>query len=124
MRDIETEFLITCKTLYLKGIDPFDFDKQKDNDYQRVITLGRDIIKNDGLQNFLSFFMEGQYNVHRWTAFIGLEYVSHNPEINGRASIVDKCLKVASEEVLMELSEVVDKNREEWLKKMGERLSK
>ena len=115
-------FLWASKELYLKKIHPFDFTLSSTEEYQRIISLGRQLIQEIGLQDFLGFLLEGQYRVHVWTAFIGLEY--GNPDkseilrISGKETIVTLCIESIQDITERMLDNPIRKNQEAWTAKM------
>jgi len=89
-------FLFSCRSLYLNGIEPFDFDQAQTPAYQQHIALGQQSLHLYGIQEFLGFLMEPQYCVAPWAAFVGLEFgrfpANEVLKISGRATIIDACL--------------------------------
>jgi len=90
------DFLWACKELYQKQIHPFDFSKSQSEEYQRLISHGKNIIAEHGIQDFLGLLMEGQYGVHVWAAFIALQYGNPGKDeilkISGKETIVNHCI--------------------------------
>jgi len=118
-------FLFSCRSLYLNGIEPFDFDQEQTPAYQQHITLGQQSLYLYGIQEFLGFLMEPQYCVAPWAAFIGLEFgrFSANKvlKISGRATIVGACLNTVKS---YHSHTIADKRRVaaiNWVMKMQER---
>lgn len=118
-------FLLACKELYLNAIHPFDIDNSHSESYKRLVQLGKDQIKKNGLQEFLGFLMENQYRVNLWAAKVGLEH--GNPaqdeilSISGKHTIVDCCIEVVGRHVGFQTTPEQEKNRKEWMKKIKTR---
>jgi len=120
-------FLRASKELYLKKIHPFDFNLSSTEEYQRIIFLGNQLMQEIGLQDFLGYLLEGQYRVHVWAAYIGLEY--GNPDrneilkISGKKTIINSCIQLVQEITQRAPDDPIRRNQEEWLAKMKAKYS-
>lgn len=123
-----SSFLLTCKDLYLKGVHPFDLEKVDTAPYRRIIQLGKNEIKKQGLQGFLGLLMENQYRVNFWAAKLGLEFGSPSQDeiltISGKDTVIDHCLEAVSRHVSFHTTEEQEQNGKNWIKKMKTRYNK
>lgn len=123
LRKISDTFLWTAKALYLQGIHPFDFDKERDEAYEKIVAAGVQFIIHEGVEHFAGFVMEIQYRVHVWTAFIILEY--GNPPSHQvlqisthKDTIVEHCLKIVKSNETPARSDKIHRNKKDWITKM------
>jgi hypothetical protein len=116
-----TEFLFGCKNLYLASIHPFDFDKRNLNEYKQIVELGKELLVQSGIQNFLEYLMESQYRVSVWASMIAIEYGKPKQDdilnLNGTKTIINSCLECIMQEEINSLSAKVIENKKEWKKK-------
>ena len=116
-----TDFLFGCKNLYLASIHPFDFDKRNLNEYKQIINLGKELLAQRGIQNFLGYLMEPQYRVSVWASMIAIEH--GNPKIDeilnlsGNKTIIDSCLECIMQNEISSLSDEIIENKKKWIKK-------
>ena len=116
-----TDFLIGCKNLYLASIHPFDFDKRNLNEYKQIVKLGKELLAQRGIQNFLGYLMESQYRVSVWASMIAIEY--GNPKhdeiwnLSGTKTIIDSCLECIMQNEINSLSAEIIENKKKWINK-------
>ena len=117
----ETDFLFGCKNLYLASIHPFDFDKRNLDEYQQIIKLGKEILDQRGIQDFLGYLMESQYRVSIWASMIVIEYGNPKADeilnISGTKTIIDSCLECIMQDEINPLSTDVNENKKMWKQK-------
>ncbi|WP_189702688.1 hypothetical protein, partial [Subsaximicrobium wynnwilliamsii] len=116
-----TDFLFGCKNLYFASIHPFDFDKINLKEYQQNIKLGKELLAQRGIQNFLGYLMESQYRVAVWASMIALEYGNPKKDellnISGTKTIINSCLEcIMGDEINSLSAEIVD-NKKMWAEK-------
>ena len=116
-----TDFLFGCKNLYLTSIHPFDFDKSNLIEYKQILELGKEILAEIGIQNFLGYLMESQYRVSVWVSMIALEYGKPNKDeilnLSGTKTIVDSCLECIMQDEIDPLSAEIVENKKNWVQK-------
>ncbi|WAC02923.1 hypothetical protein N7U66_04760 [Lacinutrix neustonica] len=122
MNNKTTDFLFGCKNLYFLGIHPFDFSKSDSKEYKERVELGKEIIKENGIQSFAEFIMEYQYRVAVWSSFITLEFGKPDRheilKINGTETIYSACLEKIEQREINELPIDIIKNKNNWIKKI------
>ena len=122
LRKLSDTFLWTAKALYGEGVHPFDFDKEREEAYERIVGAGVQLIMYKGIEYFAGFVMEYPYRVNVWTAFIVLEYGNPSPnqvlQITKKDTIVEHCLKIVKSNETPPLSERINRNKKEWINKM------
>ena len=116
-----TDFLFSCKNLYLESIHPFDFDKRNLNQYKQIVELGKELLAQRGIQNFLGYLMESQYRVSVWASMIAIEYgePKQNEILNlsGTETIINSCLECIMQNEINSLSAEIIENKKNWKKK-------
>ena len=116
-----TDFLFGCKNLYWASIHPFDFDKRNLNEYIQIVELGKELLAQRGIQNFLGYLMEYQYRVSVWASMIALEYGKPNQDeiltLNGTETIINSCLECIMKDEIEPLSAEIIANKKNWAKK-------
>jgi len=117
-----TEFLFRCKNLYHLSIHPFDFDKSGLDEYKKLIELGKEIIKTNGIQNFSGFLTEYQYRVAIWSSMITLEFGKPDPneilKISGSKTIFSVCMEKIEQNEINELPTEIIENKNNWINKI------
>ena len=117
-----TDFLFGCKNLYHLSIHPFDFKKSELSEYKQLIKLGKEIIKENGLQSFAGFVSEYQYRVGIWSSMITLDFVELDPneilEITGTETILSACLEKIEQNEINELSTEIIENKKNWISRI------
>lgn len=117
-----TDFVFGCKNLYLLGIHPFDFSKSDSDEYKGIIELGKEIIRDIGLQSFAEFIIEHQYRVGIWSSFITLEFGKPDQneilQISGTKAVLTACLEKIEQNEINELSSDIIENKNNWIKKI------
>ncbi|TRZ42200.1 hypothetical protein [Robertkochia solimangrovi] len=117
-----TDFLFGCKNLYSLGIHPFDFSKSDSDEYKAIIELGKEIIRDIGLQSFPEFIIEYQYHVGIWSSFITLEFgkLDQNEilQISGTKSKLSACLEKIEQNEINELPSDIVENKNNWITKI------
>ncbi|TXK74163.1 hypothetical protein [Mesonia sp. K4-1] len=116
-----TDFLFGCKNLYLASIHPFDFDKRNLNEYKQIVELGKELLAQRGIQNFLGYLMESQYRVSVWASMIAIEYGNPKQDeilsLSGTKTIIDCCLECIMQNEINSLSAEIIENKKNWLNK-------
>ncbi|MGC1631652.1 MAG: hypothetical protein WA749_06000 [Gelidibacter sp.] len=116
-----TDFLFGCKNLYLASIHPFDFDKKNLNEYKQIIELGKELLAQRGIQNFLGYLMEYQYRVSVWASMIALEYGKPKQneilDLSGTETIIDSCLECIMQDEINPLPAEIIENKKKWKEK-------
>ena len=116
-----TDFLFSCKNLYLASIHPFDFDKSSLIEYKQTLEFGKEILAQIGIQSFLGYLMESQYRVSVWASMIALEYgqPKENEILNfsGERTIIDSCLECIMQDEIEPLDEEIIANKKNWVQK-------
>lgn len=116
-----TDFLFGCKNLYLASIHPFDFDKRNLNEYKQIIELGKELLTQRGIQNFLGYLMESQYRVSVWASMIAIEYGKPEQDeilnLSGTKTIINSCLECIMQDEINSLSTEIIENKKKWKKK-------
>jgi hypothetical protein len=122
MSNLGDNFLWTCKSTYLKGLHPFDFDNRDKQEYKSIIETGKSLIKERGLQNFLGFLMEGQYYIQLWAALIALEYGDIPKEeklsYNTSQTILECCIEEVEKYIIHSKNAEFKKNAALWLQRV------
>jgi hypothetical protein len=117
----ETDFLFRCKNLYLASIHPFDFDKRNLNEYKQIVELGKELLAQRGIQNFLGYLMESQYRVSVWASMIAIEYGKPKQDeilkLNGTKTIINSCLECIMQDEINSLSAEIIENKKKWKNK-------
>ena len=117
-----TDFLFGCKNLHSLGIHPFDFSKSDSQEYKAIIELGKDIIRDIGLQSFAGFIIEYQYSVGIWSSFITLEFGKPDQneilQISGTKTILSVCLEKIEQNEINELPSDIVENKNNWITKI------
>ena len=117
-----TDFLFGCKNLYFLGIHPFDFSKSDSKEYKGIVELGKEIIKEIGIQSFAEFIMEYQYRVGVWSSFITLEFGKPDQneilKISGTETIFSACLEKIKQNEINELPSDIVENKNNWITKI------
>ena len=116
-----TDFLFGCKNLYLTSIHPFDFDKRNVNEYKQIVELGKELLAQRGIQNFLRYLMESQYRVSVWASMIAIEYGNPKQDeilnLSGTKTIIDSCLECIMQNEIYSLSTEIIENKKKWINK-------
>lgn len=116
-----TDFLFSCKNLYLASIHPFDFDKSNLIEYQQTLELAKEILVQSGIQIFLGYMMESQYRVSVWASMIALEYGKPKEDeilnLSGTKTIVDSCLECIMQDEIDPISAEIIENKKKWVRK-------
>lgn len=116
-----TDFLFSCKNLYLASIHPFDFDKSNHIEYKKTLEFGKAILAQIGIQSFLGYLMESQYRVSVWASMIALEYGKSKEDeilnLSGTETIVDSCLECIMQDEIDPLSAEIVENKKNWVQK-------
>ena len=116
-----TDFLFGCKNLYLASIHPFDFDKRNLNEYKQIVELGKELLAQRGIQNFLGYLMEYQYRVSVWASMIALEYGKPKQDeiltLNGKETIINSCLECIMKNEIEPLPAKIIENKKNWEQK-------
>ena len=103
-------------------IHPFDFRKSDSDEYKGIVELGKEIIKEVGLQNFAGFIMEYQYRVGIWSSFITLEFGKPDRneilEVSGTETIFTACLEKIEQNEINELPTEIIENKKSWIEKI------
>ncbi len=122
MNSKSTKFLFGCKNLYLLSIHPFDLKKSELPEYKQLIELGKEIIKEIGLQNFAGFVVEYQYRVGIWSSMITLEFGKPDQnevlKISGTKTIFSVCLEKIEQNEINELPTEIIENKKSWIEKI------
>ncbi|MFL5765991.1 MAG: hypothetical protein ACJ77K_18750 [Bacteroidia bacterium] len=122
MSNLGDNFLWTCKSTYLKGLSPFDFDNRDKQECKYIIETGKSLIKERGLQSFLGFLMEGQYYIQLWAALIALEYGDIPKEeklsYNTSKTILECCIEEVEKYITHSKNAEFKKNAELWLQRI------
>ncbi|GEQ87416.1 hypothetical protein ULMS_29240 [Patiriisocius marinistellae] len=116
-----TDFLFGCRNLYLASIHPFDFDKRNLNEYKQIVELGKELLAQKGIQNFLGYLMESQYRVSVWASMIAIEYGKPKQDeilnLSGTKTIINSCLECIIQDEIEPLSAEMIANKENWVHK-------
>jgi hypothetical protein len=116
-----TDFLFGCKNLYLASIHPFDFDKRNLNEYKQIVGLGKELLAQRGIQNFLGYLIESQYRVSVWASMIAIEYGKPKQDeilnLSGTKTIINSCLECIMQDEISSLSADIIKNKNNWKEK-------
>ncbi|NVN18096.1 hypothetical protein GUA46_07070 [Muricauda sp. HICW] len=122
MNSKATDFLFGCKNLYFLGIHPFDFSLSDSHEYKAIVELGKEVIKEIGIQSFAEFIMESQYRVGIWSSFITLEFgkPDRNEILNVSESetIFSACLEKVEQNEINELPTDIIENKNNWIRKI------
>ncbi|MGV6831431.1 MAG: hypothetical protein ACWA5P_07715 [bacterium] len=91
-------------------------------EYQAIVRLGVELIKEIGIQNFAGFIMENQYRVGIWSSYITLEFGKPDQneilKISRTNTIVSACLEKIEQVEINELPTEVIEHKNNWLRKM------
>jgi len=116
-----TDFLFSCKNIYLSSIHPFDFDKRNLTEYKQLIEIGKELLVQRGIQNFLNYLMESQYRVSIWASMIAIEYgnIKQNEilKLSRTKTIIDACLECIMQDEINPLSAEIIENKKKWAEK-------
>ena len=116
-----TDFLFGCRNLYLSSIHPFDFDKRNLSEYKQIVELGKELLAQRGIQNFLGYLMESQYRVPVWASMIAIEYGNPKQDeilnLSGTKTIIDSCLECIMQNEINSLSAEIIENKKKWINK-------
>jgi hypothetical protein len=122
MSNLGDSFLWNCKSAYLKGLYPFDFDNIEKQEYKSIIETGKSLIRERGLQGFLGFLMEGQYYIELWAAIIALEYGNIPKEeklkYNINKTVLECCLSEVKKYIIHSKNTDFKENGRLWLQKI------
>lgn len=117
-----TDFLFGCKNLYFSRIHPFDFSKSDLKEYNGIVELGKEIIKEIGIQSFAELIMESQYRVGIWSSYITLEFGKPDRNeilnISGTKTIFSACLEKVEQNEINELPTDIIENKNNWIRKI------
>ena len=121
MKKALTFYLVAKTYIYLTSIHPFDFDKRNLNEYKQIIELGKELLAQRGIQNFLGYLVESQYRVSVWASMITIEYGNPKQDgilnLNGTKTIIDCCLECITQNEINSLSAEIIKNKKKWINK-------
>ena len=121
MSDKGTDFLFGCKNLCLASIHPFDFDKRNLKEYKQIVEIGKELLAQRGIQNFLGYLMESKYRVSVWASMIAIEYGKPKRDeilnLSGKKTIVDSCLECIMQNEINSLSAEIIENKKKWINK-------
>lgn len=96
-------YLIYCRLAYKNNIEPFQFDKDKNEIYLKIKEIVEKYAKQNKRDEFCQFLQEWQYYVNIWTAYFLIEEFDTHPEeileFKKDEKIIDFCLS-RIEEVL------------------------
>ncbi|MDN3594172.1 hypothetical protein [Zunongwangia endophytica] len=116
-----TDFLFSCKNLYLASIHPFDFDKRNLNEYKQIVELGKELLAQRGIQNFLGYLMESQYRISVWASMIAIEYGKPKQDeilnLSGTETIINACLECIMKNEIEPLPAKIIDNKKNWVQK-------
>ena len=117
-----TDFLFGCKNLYFMGIHPFDFSKTDSDEYKGIVELGKEIMKEIGIQDFAEFVIEYQYRVNIWSSMIVLEFGEFDQneilKTSGIETIFSACLEKIKQNEINKLPNEINENKKNWVEKI------
>ena len=104
------KYIVKCKELFFKKITPSSYESVKKEEYIELINIANSDIEKIGVNNFTSYFQEGQYFIDLWTAHILFQRKDISNEIR------KECLDVIKGYLNNPLAPEVSLEEEEWIK--------
>lgn len=74
-------FLLQCRENFYSGITPSNKNNYEKEGYKKIVLLSQFFFKNDKYEDFLGYFMEGQYLISLWAAHMLIEYGDLNKKL-------------------------------------------
>ena len=115
-------FIVTCRELWQKGIEPFEFSKNHTDLFEKLKTIAVSYKYQKRLSDFYQNLQEGQYWINYWTACFIIEIFDLQKEdrligLNDSENIIKFCFKEVERHLPYLKSEVAKENCKKWLEK-------
>ncbi len=114
-----TSFLVTCKELYLKKIEPFEFNTNKTDLELKLENIAADFNSKNQILDFQHYLQELQYWIDVWAAYFILEIfdLKKAKEIDGLNinDLIDLCWRTVDRNKNYFKSDKAKINCEKWI---------